>query len=210
MKKILTCIFFTTLLITYAFAGGGRDNVDYSNPVSVQDKILELAEKNYKANSDEISVLASHLTINEREIVYSLLEIDPSGCGSRNFFLGWGEGSYSIGDNTAGSLLWLADTLSLAAILTPAVPLAMDSFKAKQLNVTEEWMNKWMYPFGIAGLSAGLLSRLISIPLPSVFAKKRNADYRETLGLSQHVSVFVIPQFDPVNQNAGVTVCLSF
>ncbi len=210
MKKILICFLFTTLLISYAFSNGNRDKVDYTNPVSVQDEILDLAERNFPANRDKISVLASHLSTNEREIVYSLMEIDPSGCGSENFFLGWGEGSFSIGDTTGGSLMWFADTLCLAAVLTPAVPLAIDSIQARSLTITDEWKSNWMYPFAVSGLSIGLISRLISISLPSVFAKKRNLEFREALGLEENVTMLIVPQIDPVNLSTGFKVCLSF
>lgn len=210
MKKLLTVLIFFTLFLFSVYANGKRDEVDYSNPVSIQDKILELTEKDFSANRDKISVLASHLTIEEREIVYSLMEIVPEGNASQNFFLGWGEGSFRLGDNTGGTFLWFLDTLSLAAILTPAIPLALDCYNAKQFTVTKEWETKWMYPLAISGLSAALLSRLISISFPSAYAKRRNFQYRDSLGLNEGISLFVIPQLDPINKNAGFTVCLSF
>lgn len=210
MKKSLTCIVFILLFFSALYANGKKDEVDRTNPVSVQDKILDLAERNFKSNRDEISVLSSYLTPEEKEIVYSLMEIDPAGCGTSNFFLGWGEGSYSIGDSTGGSLMWLADTLCTVAVITPAVPLTIDCIKAKKFTVTEEWKTKWMYPFALTGLSVGLVSRVISIALPGTFAKRRNREYKEALGLPSECAFAVIPQFDPVNLSAGVTVCLSF
>lgn len=210
MKKTLACIVLITLLFSALYAGGKKDEVDYTNPVSVQDKILDLTERNFKANRDEISVLSSYLSPTEKEIVYSLMEIDPEGYGARNFFLGWGEGSSSMGDSTGGTLMWITDTLCLAAIITPAVPLAIDSINEKHLTVTDEWKTKWMYPFAITGLSVGLLSRCISIALPGAFAKKRNKEYRQALGLPEGYVFAVVPQFDPVNLSAGVKVCISF
>jgi hypothetical protein len=175
-------------------------------------------------NKKMISELTFDLDFTDRNNLFNKYYMEPSDFTALNFWPGFGIGSlgqrdilafvpHMIIDGAGALALGVGATvistvfvidLTATVIIYLGAAMSGNSIDSFQMVFGAE-PYKWSAIVMASGLGACLVSRLISMIWPGVYAKRYNKTLRNTLDIPvQQTDVSFVPLIDPVNKQFGL------